>query len=291
MIRSTQYGKKLTSVYRTGRYQTPYHWVEGGGPGHERPTILMLHGIMAHAMGYRFVIDDLIEDYHVVLADMPAHGRDESFRSIEPTIDSLRDWLLNLVEDIHGGPVHVVGHSLGALVAYEAAQKRPDSFQSVSLVAPGFRVPLVGSAQHLLAWMPARIGLLGMNPLGLRFYEVIQWKQARMTPVEREQYLKPLQDPQRLEFMLRVGADLLRGGNRIPTLQPLVPPTQVIWGASDHLLPRSDASLVSQNTAADVLHIFEGSGHCPMEDEPTLFIRSMLDFLSNVPSTTHRAKT
>jgi pimeloyl-ACP methyl ester carboxylesterase len=97
--------------------------------------------------------------------------------------------------------------------------------------------------------------------------------------VERAQYLEPLQQTDRLEFMLRVAADLLKEGNRIPKLTPLIPPTQVIWGAADHLLPRSDASHVSQNVAADALHVFEGSGHCPMEDEPTLFVRSMYDFL------------
>lgn len=293
MIRSTQYGKKLRSVYRTGRYSKPFHWVEAGGPSTEESgeTILMLHGIMAHAMCYRFVVDELASSYHVVLADMPAHGRDESFRDIEPTIDSLTNWLINLVDDIHGGPVHVVGHSLGGLVAYLAAQRSPESFRSVTLAAPGFRVPLVGSARHILAWLPARIGLMGVNPLGLRFYEMIQWRQARMTPAERDAYLRPLQKPERLRFMLRLGADLLEAGDRIPTLLPLLPPTQVIWGASDHLLPRSDAARVSQNTAADALHIFEGSGHCPMEDEPTLFIRSMLQFLDETNAATHGAKT
>ncbi len=282
MIRSTQYGKRIRSVYRTGRYPLPYHWVEAGGPSTEEKgeTIVMLHGIMAHAMGYRFVVDDLAEDYHVVLADMPAHGRDETFRAgLEPTVDSLAEWLLNLVHDLHGGPVHVVGHSLGGLVAYLAARANPDAFRSVTLTAPGFRVPFVGSARHVLAWMPARLGLMGMNPVGIRFYEMIQWRQARMNDVEREQYLGPLRQTDRLEFMLRVAADLLQAGNRIPTLEPLVPPTQVIWGATDHLLPRSDAARVSQNTAADALHVFEGSGHCPMEDEPTLFVRSMYDFL------------
>jgi pimeloyl-ACP methyl ester carboxylesterase len=282
MIRSTNYGTRLRSVYRTGRYGYPYHWVEAGGPSTEEhgETIVMLHGIMAHAMGYRFVVEDLATDYHVVLADMPAHGRDESFRGvIEPTVDSLADWLVSLVDDIHGGPIHVVGHSLGGLVAYLAARRRPEAFRTVTLMAPGFRIPFVGSTRHVLAWMPARLGLLGMNPVGIRIYEQIQWRQARMDDREREQYLMPLQQPERLEFMLRVAADLLKAGNRIPTLRPLKPPTQVIWGATDHLLPRSDASHVSQNVAADVLHVFEGSGHCPMEDEPTLFVRSMYDFL------------
>lgn len=256
-----------------------YHWLETGDPG--APTMVLAHGYMAHSMAFRRVTDALAEHYRLVIVDLPAHGRDESYRhhGVEPTIDSLTDWLRDFRDDVLGGePAHWVGHSLGANLAYRLAREAPDQVRSLALVSPGVRVPPQPLVARALDRLPARFATLGANRLGLSLYQPLNWRGAPMTRDEARAYLEPMRSADRMNFILRLGARILEG-NHTP-LDELALPSVVIWGEHDHILPLEDAWHVGERVGADV-HIVPGSGHSPMEDAPAAFIEIMSRFLGH----------
>lgn len=85
-----------------------------------KPTLVLLHGVgLDHTM-WEPVIDLVADRYDVVAPDLPGHGA----RPPAPERTTLADLAAGVVDEIPAG-THVVGFSLGALVAQHLALHRP----------------------------------------------------------------------------------------------------------------------------------------------------------------------
>ncbi len=127
--------------------------------------------------------------------------------------------------------------------------------------------------------LPTEVAQLGTNPMALRLYEPLQWRQSRMTSEELDSYLRPLQQKDRLAFMLALGSDLLSEPDRLPGAHRVDRPTFIITGADDHLLSVDTIQLLNSVIPDSRIEILDGVGHCPMEDQPEAFTSSVLAFL------------
>ncbi len=271
----------LRSVYRRApHFSAPFHWLEAGWDNEE--TIILIHGILAHSMAFRKVIGRLAEHYRVVIPDLPAHGRDQTFRcnKLVPEIEGFFTWMHGLIEAVGAPSVHLVGHSLGALATFMAARRPPDDtrIESLTLVSPGVRIDVPRWTARLFDLLPLSLAQLSINRLGLRIYEPIQWRKSRMTSNEMRSYLKPLKDRERLEFILDLGVDLMREPDRIHGATDIDIPTLILWGDRDHLLSVETGRVLQSMIVGSDLRVLDGVGHCPMEDDPARFIDHMLDF-------------
>jgi pimeloyl-ACP methyl ester carboxylesterase len=275
----------VRSVYRAPSGTAhPYHWLEAGR--HHDETIVLLHGLMAHSMAYRKVVARLATNYRVIVPDLPAHGRDHSFRAEpRPQVTAMVDWLEGLLSTIDAERVHLVGHSLGATLSYLAARepRRFAMLDSLTLVSPGLKLSVPPWAPHLLRrlprTLPGSLTRLGVNRVGMRIFEPIQWRQARMNETEMEDYLNPIRDPERLAFMLALSQDLILEPDRLAGADTITLPTLVIWGEKDHLLPVDTAFALQARLRNGQLRVFKNCGHSPMEDCPQDFVNALAGFL------------
>jgi pimeloyl-ACP methyl ester carboxylesterase len=277
----TRHGLRFRSVYRRSpRYRQPFHWIEIGSEHAE--TIVLLHGLLAHAMTYRRVAHRLADRYRLVIPDLPAHGRDETFRSeeLEARVAAMHGWLVELLDLLDAGPIHLVGHSLGAALSYLVARHDEHLLETVTLVNPGLKIDVPSWTRPLLQRLPTGLARLGANQLGLSLYEPIQWRGERMDPLERRSYLEPLRDRDRLTYILRVSANLLEHAHMERELAPLSVPSLLVWGRHDHLLPVERAPLVRRRLGAERLEIVDDAGHSPVEDSPEAFSRALRQFLT-----------
>ncbi len=271
----------VRSVYRPSPFGNhPFHWVEAGG-GEEQ--VLFLHGIMAHSMAFRCILEQSAENFRVIAPDLPGHGRDRTFESdsITPSLDGLLLWLEGLMDTLGDGPIHLVGHSLGATVAYRAAlqPQRFPNLSSLTLVSPGLQIRVPSWTSAIMGNLPARLARLGVTRAGIRIYEPLQWRRARMSDREIRDYLRPIQQVQRMRHMLGIGSDLVKRTGSIEAASNIELPTLVIWGDRDHLLPLPTAYALAERLPDVHLEIFENCGHCPMEDCPADFYRTLSGFL------------
>lgn len=94
-------------------------------------TVVLIHGVgMTHTF-WRQQIDDLRRDYRVIAYDMLGHGGS----STPPANADLADYsaqLLALLDALGLDQVHLVGHSMGALVSLEFALTHPERLHSVA---------------------------------------------------------------------------------------------------------------------------------------------------------------
>jgi pimeloyl-ACP methyl ester carboxylesterase len=272
----------LRSVYRRGpSLGQSFHWLEAGWDNDE--TIVLLHGLMAHSMAYRKVVPRLAPHYRLIIPDLPAHGRDQTFRShgLVPKVDALVDWLGELLAVIDAERVHLVGHSLGALTSFMAARSpaKLAPVDSVTLVSPGIRIGVPPWLHHLFGRLPLRLARLGASSLGIRAYEPIQWRKSRMTSLEVDAYVQPFRQPDRLRFMMDVGVDLVRQPDRLVGAEQIDHRTLIVWGDKDHLLSVDTGHLLQASIGDSRLEVIEGVGHCPMEDSPAEFAHLLRNFL------------
>ena len=111
------------------------HLHEWGDPG--APTLVCLHGIMAHGERYRRLAEDrLAHRFHVVAPDLRGHGRSgyEPPWSLEQHID-------DLLESVPEDAQLWVGHSFGGRIVLELAHRRPERIERGILLDPPLWVP------------------------------------------------------------------------------------------------------------------------------------------------------
>lgn len=101
------------------------------------PTTLFLHANGMSAGTYSPFYNHLTGRLHLVAGDWPGHGL-----SGPPAVNPIRSWH-NFVPDLHAlltqhfkSPIHVVGHSLGAVVAYLTAAQYPQLFSRLVMIDP-----------------------------------------------------------------------------------------------------------------------------------------------------------
>lgn len=116
------------------------HGSTGGRPFDPTlPLIVFLHGAGMDRTEWQLVTRYFASHGYSVLAlDFPGHGGTPG-----PAPDSIggyRAWLAEVIEEGESGSVHLVGHSMGALIALATAATRPDLVRSVSLLGVSARM-------------------------------------------------------------------------------------------------------------------------------------------------------
>ena len=107
----------------------------GGPPTDGTPTVVAIHGITANAWSWDPVAHASNGDFDLVAVDLRGRGRSWT----QPGPVGLRqhaDDVAAVIEQL-GGPVVVVGHSMGTYVALLLAERHPAAVRSLVLVDGG----------------------------------------------------------------------------------------------------------------------------------------------------------
>ncbi|MEM6887396.1 MAG: alpha/beta hydrolase [Pseudomonadota bacterium] len=91
------------------------------------PQVLLLHGVGLRAEAWNAQIDALAKSYHVSAPDLPGHGKSP----LTGQLSKLSDYT-DVVKRVVMGPVLVVGHSMGAMIALDLAARYPGKVQAVA---------------------------------------------------------------------------------------------------------------------------------------------------------------
>ena len=136
-------------------------YAERGERQTARPSALCIHGAGASGAIWSLALAQLARHNHTVAIDLPGHGAssDEGAAFDGSSALSLvryRDAAGELAGALCLGPSVLVGHSLGALVAIEAALAWPDKVRALVLCGAGPRLPPPAPLLRLLREEPAR---------------------------------------------------------------------------------------------------------------------------------------
>ncbi|HEX7883382.1 MAG TPA: alpha/beta hydrolase [Afipia sp.] len=114
----------------------------GGKPFNpELPLVVFLHGAgFDHSMWALFSRWFSHHGYSVLAPDLPGHGR--STGQLITSIAGMADWTIRLIDTAGAKKAGLVGHSMGSLVALDAAARYPDRISTLSLIGVGGAMPV-----------------------------------------------------------------------------------------------------------------------------------------------------
>jgi pimeloyl-ACP methyl ester carboxylesterase len=101
------------------------------------PAVAFVHGALHDHSVWTLAARWFAHHGHAVLAvDLPGHGRSDG--PALAGVEAMADWLLGVLDAAGVARAALVGHSMGSLVALEAAARRPDACTALALVAIAF---------------------------------------------------------------------------------------------------------------------------------------------------------
>jgi pimeloyl-ACP methyl ester carboxylesterase len=230
-----------------------YHVAGSGEP------VILVHGLAGSGRWWRRNVPALVAQYRTYLVDLPRfgamHGRGRF------VLAEAAAWLLEWMRRIGLDRAHVIGHSMGGLIAIRLAAQRPDAICRLVLVAPA-GVPSARSvAGHALPML--RAGLHSKPG----FFPLLAYDAIRAGP----------------RTLWRAAREIVSEDVR-EDLAAIQAPTLVVMGQNDPLVPPT-AGQVMRDTIADArLLVLKGAGHVVMFDQPEAFNDALLPFLSGAPA-------
>jgi pimeloyl-ACP methyl ester carboxylesterase len=241
-----------------------------GGSG---APLVFLHGAGGLLADNTF-LERLAQRYHVFAPELPGYGESIGEDLLEDMLDfTLHGW--DVADALGLRQPHLVGHSMGGMIAAEMACVAPhDVGRLVLASAAGLWID-----EHPI---PDIFSLLPYQIAEVLFHDPAQG-QALLTGGADLSDLEALKD-----FYLGSQRRLAMAGKilfPIPNrrvskrLYRLTAPTLVIWGAEDKLIPPVYGRQWAKLIADAKLTLIEGAGHMAPYEKPDAFVNALSAFL------------
>jgi pimeloyl-ACP methyl ester carboxylesterase len=243
--------------------------------------LLLLHGIGHHRQAWDPVVDILATERDVIAVDLPGFGESPALPDgLAHDLPTMNSALGALCEKLELGRPHVAGNSLGGLLALELGREK--LVRSVTALSPaGFWTQ--AERRYAFAVLTAMRQAARSMPLPL--VERLSTTAAGRTVLTSTIYARPsrrspeavvaetlaLAHAEGFAPTLRAGTSV-RFTDDIPGL-----PVTVAWGTRDRLLVRRQGIRAKRLIPRARLVRLPGCGHVPMNDDPALVARVILD--------------
>lgn len=261
----------------TGRRiaQVAYERVGGGEP------VVLLHGIGHHLQAWDPVVGALAAERDVIAVDLPGFG-------VSPALPdgvghSLRDVsavLGALFEALGLDRPHVVGNSLGGLLALQLGHEK--LVRTVTALSPAgfwtegerrYAFGVLRAMRHGALRLPSpTVARLARTAAGrAALTSTIYARPGRRSPEAVIAEIRALCEATAFEATLAAGRSVLFTHDLAEV------PVTVAWGTADRILPRRQGIRAKKVMPGARLIRLPGCGHVPMNDDPALVARVILD--------------
>lgn len=250
-------------------------WSErGSGPG-GTPTLALVHGFTGSSHDFALEVDALAADRRVVALDQRGHGHSSKVGSVDGYgIEQLVADCIAFLEGAGGGPVDLLGHSMGGRVVMGVALSRPDLVSSLVLMdtsawsfLPRDEEIRTMVSTYITAFDPAQ-GMPATLSLGGPEDELIA---ATVTPewqAERDALFTGMDAYAVKALGMALMADVDAGETSLrDDLPSITCPTTVIAGERDHPLVDQAPELAAA-LADGRLTVIPGAYHSPQLTHP-----------------------
>lgn len=255
----------------------------------DAPPVVLLHGIARSLEDWAPQHERLSDEYRVISVDLPGFGLSDPLPG-RPSLDSLATGVEDTLAVLGvGRPVHLMGNSLGGAVAMRMICREPGLARTLTLVASaGF------GREVTLA-----LRILAIPGLGKRLMR--RFDRRASVQVERSLFVdRALVTDERVEFGLRVAARPEYAAHFLTTAKSLGgwrgvhprwrtellsrvgeldPPTLVVWGEKDLILPAAHLSKARTALPHAEFHLFPRTGHMPQIERADEFAGLAKEFL------------
>jgi pyruvate dehydrogenase E2 component (dihydrolipoamide acetyltransferase) len=207
----------------------------------EGDPVVFLHGFGGDLEQWQLALPALADSHTAIALDLPGHGgstKDVGSGDLSAAVEQFLD-------AIEVGPAHLVGHSMGGLVAAQVALRSPERVRSLTLIDSAGLGEAV-DAGYLDGFVNAESRRELKPVLEMLFADTSLVTRRLVDDVLKYKRIDGVADS------LRTLRDDLVAGPRID-LAELDVPVHVIWGAHDRVIARPSGDM----------RVIEAAGHSP----------------------------
>ena len=248
------------------------------------PLVISLHGIGGNRTNWHDQLGEIGGHFHAVAWDARGYGDSDDYAGALDFGDFAVD-LKRVIDHFEAMRAHLVGLSMGGVIAMDFACRYPDRVATLTLcdTMPGFghltdaqrrefirlrQEPLLaGKEPRDIAPVVAKT-LLGKAPRPGCFERLV----ASMAALHKESYIKTITASVNYSRPLK--------------LETITAPVHIVVGEEDTLTPPAMSLEMTRRIADARMTVIEGAGHLSNIERPEAFNRAVLGFLIE-----HRERT
>jgi pyruvate dehydrogenase E2 component (dihydrolipoamide acetyltransferase) len=227
-----------------------------GTPSEATPVVL-IHGFGGDSDNWLFNIEEIAKGRPVYALDLPGHGKSTKALT-DGGLEELSGPVVDLLDEIGAAKAHLVGHSLGAAVAFQTLRAHPERVASIVGIAPAGLDERV-NPDFVQGFVSAEKRKEVKATLQLLFADPELVSAQMIEGVQRFKRLEGAKDALRA-----IAERNLPSGRQASDFRALVNETRVpllvIWGAKDRILDPAAAKTLPSSVQVVAL---DGAGHMP----------------------------
>lgn len=231
------------------------------GAGH---AVVFLHGMGCDGSDWRPQFDRFAGEFRCIAPDHRGHGRSTHEVGAGLSLVGFAGDTVALLDELGVDRAHVVGLSMGGMVAQQLVLDHPDRVCTLSLLDT-FSDP--GPLGDGLAAMADGVEAGGIDALAGAFEQLVfsaATRAERPALIERFNRQFRANDPLALAWDLRAIAEI----DTHARLGSVGVPTLVVVGAEDQLTPPDRAQLLAEAIPGARLEVVPGAGHFSNLESP-----------------------
>ena len=239
--------------------------------------VVLVQGLGYARWGWEPVADLLAERFSVLLLDNRGIGQSDAPPG-PYTVAEMAEDVVDVLDEAGVERTHVVGTSLGGMIAQELALSAPERVEKLVLVCttPGgpHAAPMPEVTVKLISEAPGLEPVVALR----RFVENALAPDPAAEIVERilTHRLATAQPPAAWMAQAAAGA-AFDAWDRLPEIEA---PTLVLHGTADVVVAPANAELMGERIPGARTKRFEGCGHLLYWEEPERFVEVVGEFLS-----------
>jgi 3-oxoadipate enol-lactonase len=253
---------------------TSLHFLDPNPEGH--PAVLLLHGLGVNASSWTLQLPALIAaGFRPIAPDAPGFGA-SPYDGRGWNIRRMAAEMVGLIQELGSGPAHVVGLSMGGIIAQQFALDTPALTRKLVLVSTfAFLLP-----DSLNGWLYFLQRFILVNTLGLP---------AQARTVARRIFPDPDKATLRemlVETVSHADPRAYRGAmtslglfNSVKRLGEIKAPTLVVTGEEDTTVSPDRQRLLLNGIPNARQVLIPDAGHAAPVDQSEIFNRELLEFL------------
>ena len=239
--------------------------------------LLLLHGLGSRSEDWQLQIPAFAQHYQVVTADMRGHGR--TSKPPGPySVPLMAADVFGLLDALGIDAAHVVGFSMGGMIAFQMAVDRPERVRSLVIVNSGPELVARTLNERLRVWQRLALARLFKPARTAQFLGPRLFPKAEQAEL-REMFIAQWaqNDPRAYRAAMRA----LVGWSVLDRVGRLHCPTLVISGDRDYTPPSYKEGYTALIPGARLV-VIEDSGHATPIDQAERFNYCVLGFLGDL---------
>ena len=245
------------------------------------PPIVFLSGVGARLDTWESIIEILKENFECISIDNRGVGKSD--KPLKPyTINDMSKDTIILLKKLNIKSAHIVGQSMGGLIAQEIAYKYPEYCKSITLCS----TVAFADARTTIEWSSLPILAKKLHPREF-FYVMAAWIYSKKTlsdshwlseTIEKASNHSDLTPAHTYEIQVN---SMIKFDSR-PWLNQISIPCLIISGDDDITTPSYQSKLLENNIKNSIHINFPDAGHRAITEKKSTFINELKKFIARL---------